>query len=130
VTLYSHYTRELTFQYTRELTFQYTRELTFQYTRELTFHYTRELTFQRFWQTRQVSHLPRGEDRALHPHVEGEGVVGPLLALQCVALVHNLITEVRIGVQVCMYVCMYIRTCTYVLRPNSPTHTMYYVLTL
>jgi hypothetical protein len=31
---------------------------------------------------------------------------------------------------VCMYVCIYICICIYVLRPNSPTHTIYYVLTL
>jgi len=35
---------------------------------------------------------------------------------------------------VCMYVCVYVSVCmhvyTFVLRPNSPTHAVYYVLTL
>jgi hypothetical protein len=40
---------------------------------------------------------------------------------------------VQVRVCVCAYVCMH--ECTYVLytcvlRPNSPTHTIYYVLTL
>ena len=62
-------------------------------------------------QTHRVSHLPCGEDRAPHPHVEG--------AVQCVEVVHNLITELRIGVQVCMYVCY--RRCAgmYVCLPSQ-----------
>ncbi len=33
-------------------------------------------------------------------------------------------------VYVCVYVCVYGYVCTDVLRPNTPTHTIYYVLTL
>ena len=37
-----------------------------------------------------------------------------------------------LSMYVCIYVCIrvYVCICTYVLRPNSPTHTIYYVLTL
>ena len=46
------------------------------------------------------------------------------LALQCVALVHNLVTEVRIGVQVCMCVDVYIRMYVFVhIHTHTRTHT-------
>jgi hypothetical protein len=62
--------------------------------------------------------------------------IGVLPTYVCVCVCVCMYVCMYVCIYVCMYVymhvCMYVYTyvCTYVLRPNSTTHTIYYVLTL
>jgi hypothetical protein len=60
-----------------------------------------------------------------HPNCHAS-FVGPV----CVCVhVHVCVSiHMYVCINVCINVCMYV--CTYVIRPNSPAHTIYYVLAL
>jgi hypothetical protein len=57
------------------------------------------------------------------PEGQGQGQ-GYFCACVCVCVC----VCVRMYVCVCVCVCLYMYVCTYILRPNSTTHAIYFVL--